>query len=77
MFGMVVVVGRIYMALFSSLEQTHWALVVCDSESSSFMVRYVHRNRYGLFATGGRMGQGMTAQAHLPVHTGPELCDSG
>ena len=45
MFGMVVVVGRIYTALFSSLEQTHYALVVCDSESSSFMVRYVHRNR--------------------------------
>ena len=23
---------------------------------------------------GGRMGQGMRAQAHLPVHTAPELC---
>ena len=77
MFGMVVVVGRIYTALFSSLEQTHWALVVCDSESSSFMVRYVHRNRYGLLGTGGRMGQGMRVQAHLPLHTSPELCDSG
>ena len=44
---------------------------------SSCMVLQVHRNHTGFFRDGGRMGQGMRAQAHyLLLHTVPELWQS-
>ena len=45
-----------------------WALIWAPSSSS--MMLYVHRNH----RDGGRLGQGMRTQAHLPVNTAPELC---
>ena len=45
-----------------------------NSLLSSFIVLYVHRNYMAYSRDGGRKGQGMRAQVHLPFHTAPELC---
>ena len=40
-------------------------------QSSSLTVLYFHKNRMD-YRDGERMGEGMRAQAHLPVHTAPD-----
>ena len=42
-FVSVVIVGRFYIALFSTLVQTRRALIACDSEFSVLL--YAHRDR--------------------------------